>query len=171
MNPNKLIMSNLLGNATVSCTLKHTDNREGCAIINMNENIRDVDHAKSILKSINPDLLKAVSDEKLEAFANFTKKNVAKKCYVSQYYHGDNFVLIGDAAHPFRPIGQGVNIAMMDGVWLSQNLQANPHDVAKALRNFGSYSKLQGDACLNLSSIMRNKPILLREFVNYGLGI
>ena len=171
MDPHKLILSDLLGNATVSCTLKHTDNKEGCAIVNLDKDIRDIDHAKQILKSINPDLLKAVSDEKLQAFANFTKKNVAKRCYVSQYYHGDNFVLIGDAAHPFRPIGQGINIAMMDGVWLDQYLKTYPHDVAKALRNFGSYSKLQGDACLNISPLMKNKPLLLREFINYGLGI
>ena len=112
-----------------------------------------------------------MSEKSLTAFANFKKKNVGKKCWVSQYYHGDNFVLIGDAAHPFRPIGQGFNIAMMDGIWLDQYIQTFPHDRAKALRKFGDYSKLQGDACIHLSPILRQPPKIVNQFVNYGLGI
>ena len=96
----------ILGNPTVSCAMKHTDNKEGCAILNMNDDIKDVEHAKQILKRINPMFLDAMSEERIEAFAKFEKKNVGKNCWVSQYYHGNNFVLIGDAAHPFRPIGQ-----------------------------------------------------------------
>ena len=96
----------ILGNPTVSCTMKHTDNKEGCAIVNMNDDIKDIEHAKKILKRINPMFLDAMSEDRLEAFAKFEKKNVGKNCWVSQYYHGNNFVLIGDAAHPFRPIGQ-----------------------------------------------------------------
>ena len=60
---------------------------------------------------------------------------------------------------------------MVEGVWLDQCLRTYPHDIAKALKRHGEYAKLQGDACLNLSHLVVNKPKLLREFVNYGLGI
>ena len=161
LNPNKVNICDILGYPTVFNTLKHTNNKEGCGIVNMNGDIRDMAHAKQILKKINPILPEAMSYKSLEAFANFEKKNVGKKCWVSQYYHGDNFVLLGDAAHPFRPIGQGFNIAMLDGMWLDQAIRTYPHDIAKALRKFGDYSKLQGDACIHLSSIMLKKPKIL----------
>lgn len=67
-------------------------------------------------------ILNSMSEKNIEALAKFKKKNVGKKCWVSQYYHGDNFILLGDAAHPFRPIGQGINIAMLDAVWLTRYL-------------------------------------------------
>jgi hypothetical protein len=105
MSPNKITLSDITGNATVHCTMKHRDNKEGVAIVNMNQDIENVAHAKKILKKINPMFVNAMSEERINAFANFEKKNVGKNCWVSQYYHGDNFILLGDAAHPFRPIG------------------------------------------------------------------
>ena len=118
MKDDVLYMSDLTGNATVSCTMKHSGNKEGVAILNMNEDIRDIEHAKQVLKKINPMFENCMSPDRLKSFANFKKKNVGKNCTVSQYYHGDSMILIGDAAHPFRPIGQGINLAMVEGVWL-----------------------------------------------------
>ena len=60
---------------------------------------------------------------------------------------------------------------MVEGVWLDQFLKMYPHNLRKALRMHGDYAKLQGDACIHLSTVMTTKPLLLREFANYGLGI
>lgn len=71
MSPHKLHFSNLTGNATVACTMKHSDNKEGVAIVNMNGDISSVEHAKKILRKINPIFENAMSEERLFAFANF----------------------------------------------------------------------------------------------------
>ena len=108
----------------------------------MNDDIRDEAHAKQLLRSINPMFLEAMSQQNMDDFVKFKKKNVAKTCYVDQYYHGSNLILLGDAAHPFRPIGQGINVAMLDGVWLCNAIATFPHDIGKALRKHGDYSKM-----------------------------
>lgn len=133
LNPNRFYIYDLTKHATIIQTLKFANNQEGIGIINMNQDIKDMAHLKKILKAINPILLDSMSEKSLNNLLNFKKKNVGKSCKVSQYYHGDNFVLIGDAAHPFRPIGQGFNIAMIDGVWLDQAISTFPHNIAKAL--------------------------------------
>lgn len=71
MDPNKICMSDLTGNATVCCPLKHTDNKEGVAILNMDADIKSVAHAKQILKKVNPIFENSMSEERLNAFANF----------------------------------------------------------------------------------------------------
>lgn len=40
--------------------------------------------------------------------------------HCNRYYNGSNIVILGDAAHPFRPIGFGINLAMLDAMTLVQ---------------------------------------------------
>ena len=46
MDPNKFVISDIMGNGTVYSPLRHTNNKEACAIVNMNSDIRNVEHAR-----------------------------------------------------------------------------------------------------------------------------
>ena len=77
---------------------------------------------------------------------------MAKACKISKYYYKDNFILIGDAAHPFRPIGQGINLAMLDGMNLQLAIDCiYPNDRESALKHFSDHTKPEGDACIDLA--------------------
>ena len=58
-------MRNITGYTTIFCSLKHTGNKEGIGLINMNDDIRDVDHLKSILRGIDPNLEKYMTEKSL----------------------------------------------------------------------------------------------------------
>ena len=46
-------------------------------------------------------------------------------------------ILIGDAAHATSPqLGQGANLALVDGIALAQALEGAPDDLQRALDNF-----------------------------------
>lgn len=42
--------------------------------------------------------------------------------------------LLGDTAHLMPPVGQGANMAMLDGALLGVALAAHPHDFASAVK-------------------------------------
>lgn len=80
-SPNLLYFSNMTGNMTVHTTLKFTDNKEGCGIMNVSRDFKDKEDARALFKKVNPQLLAAMSEENLEIFAdNKRKQNVAKQC-------------------------------------------------------------------------------------------
>src|SRR3712207_3562103 len=69
------------------------------------------EEAVSFFRERCPRVLELASEESVAAFAQRTCYHIGQKLTFSQL-HGGKAVLIGDAAGPFPPIGQGVNAAM-----------------------------------------------------------
>ena len=69
------------------------------------------DDARRFFRERCPRILELASEEAVAAFAKRTCYHIGQKLTCSQL-HGGKAVLIGDAAGPFPPIGQGVNAAM-----------------------------------------------------------
>lgn len=81
-------------------------------------------------------------------------------------------VLIGDAAHPFKPIGQGINIAMLDGMNIGLALTAVfPNNRAKALKYFNDQTKPQGDACIYIANNVMNDRGRLLDMIRIRSGL
>jgi len=74
-----------------------------------------------------------ITDKGLDLFLATKPRNIFKTVRCNRFHDGSNIVIIGDAAHPFPPVGQGINIAMLDGMWLSQLIEMHPHDIGLAL--------------------------------------
>ena len=97
--------------------IKFTGNKNGCAFVGMGKDFKSVAEARSSFNSNGCGILnKLASDKEIEVFIKSEKFDIAKSATINQYYNGSNIVLIGDAAHPFKPIGQGINMALKDGM-------------------------------------------------------
>jgi hypothetical protein len=46
LDPSTIYMRDLLGNATIYATLKFKGNKEACGLMNIDEDIKDINHAK-----------------------------------------------------------------------------------------------------------------------------
>ena len=77
----------------------------------------------SFLQERCPRVLEFAGDEQVEAFAKRTCYHIGRSLNCSQF-HGGKAVLIGDAAAPYPPIGQGVNGAMESAMALDQCIRA-----------------------------------------------
>ena len=171
MNPNFLHCWNI-HNLAIAAPLKSTGNTEGCLTIMSDQEFVNVHDAKRYLVSINPLILECASDKEIEKFAKNPKYNLAKSCELSKLYTGDNVVLIGDAAHPFKPIGQGINIAMLDGMNLDLALNNfYKDDRAKALEYFNKITLIEGNACINLANKLMSKSGRIKEFLKMEYGL
>jgi kynurenine 3-monooxygenase len=79
--------------------------------------------ARRYLRKECPRVLDLASPKAVAEFAQRTCYHIGQKLICSQL-HGGAAVLIGDAAGPFPPIGQGVNAAMEAGMVLSESITA-----------------------------------------------
>lgn len=59
-----------------------------------------------------------MTDKGIDLFMATKPRNIFKTVYCNRFHNESNIALIGDAAHPFPPVGQGINIAMLDAMWL-----------------------------------------------------
>lgn len=99
------------------------------------------------------------SDKAIEAFAK--QDNIATgRAKICSSFHVGKLVLLGDAAAPFPPVGQGVNAAMemaivLDaciGERLATNGSADKTEVLKkAVENFAQQWKPEADAIRTIS--------------------
>lgn len=86
--------------------IKFTGNKNGSAYVGLDKVYTSVAQCRADFKSKGIDLLnKLTSDKEIEVFIKSEKFNIAKSASINQYYNRDNIVLIGDAAHPFKPLG------------------------------------------------------------------
>jgi kynurenine 3-monooxygenase len=79
--------------------------------------------ARSYLRRNCPRVLDLASEDSIAAFAGRTCYHVGKKLTCSRL-DGGRAVLVGDAAGPFPPIGQGVNAAMEAATELDRSIGA-----------------------------------------------
>lgn len=104
----------MLGYLTIFCNLKSENNETAIGIIHTEgKEVKTIAEARKWLNSVDPTINEMMTDESVQRFVDQKPRNIHKSVHCNRYYNGDNIVLIGDAGHPFRPIGQGINLAMM----------------------------------------------------------
>jgi 2-polyprenyl-6-methoxyphenol hydroxylase-like FAD-dependent oxidoreductase len=90
----------------VLAPIKFTGNKNGSAFVGIDKDYKSVAECRADFKAKSCDVLnKLASDKEIEIYIKSEKFNIAKSASINQYYNRDNIVLIGDAAHPFKPLG------------------------------------------------------------------
>jgi kynurenine 3-monooxygenase len=122
-----------------------------------------------------PRVLELASEEAIAAFAQRTCYHIGQKLTCSQL-QGGKAALIGDAAAPFPPIGQGVNAAMESAMALDLCIaQAgrSPRELLEAAKLYNTKWKPEVDAVSWISekSLFENRYHILRSTVTMMLGL
>jgi 2-polyprenyl-6-methoxyphenol hydroxylase-like FAD-dependent oxidoreductase len=133
------------------------------------------DEARSFFRRRVPRILELTSDEQVAAFAHRTCYHIGQSLTCSQLTSG-NAVLIGDAAAPFPPIGQGVNAAMESAMVLDLcvgETGASPAGLLDAARLYDARWKPEADAVSWISerSLFENRYHTTRALLASMLGI
>ena len=131
----------------------------------------DAEAARSYLRNACPRVLDLASPKALSEFAQRTCYHIGQKLLCSQL-HGGAAVLIGDAAGPFPPIGQGVNAAMEAAMVLSESIDA-AEDLRTAAASYNLQWKPELDAVSWISEKMlfENRLHTLRANLTMRAGI
>ncbi|MEM6428673.1 MAG: NAD(P)/FAD-dependent oxidoreductase [Deinococcota bacterium] len=93
--------------------------------------------ARQMFEKKAPKVLEMVSESSLASFAERKCFHIGKMLSCSQLY-GGRAVLLGDAAAPFSPTGQGINAAMESAMVLDQQLVTD--SLAELYRSLVKYS-------------------------------
>jgi 2-polyprenyl-6-methoxyphenol hydroxylase-like FAD-dependent oxidoreductase len=122
-----------------------------------------------------PRILELASEEAIAAFAQRTCYHIGRKLTCSQLY-GGKVVLLGDAAGPFPPIGQGVNAAMESAMMLDLcigEVGYSPTALHEAARRYNAKWKPEVDAVSWISekSLFENPFHTLRSIIAMKLGL
>jgi len=127
--------------------------------------------AREYLGKVCPPILDLASDRAIAAFANRPSYHVGQSATCSQL-HGGKAVLLGDAAAPFPPIGQGVNAAMESAAVLDTHIGSGTDLTAAAARYSASW-KPESDAVTWISErVLFDNPLnTLRATVTMALGM
>lgn len=97
-----------------------------------------------------PDVVDIIPDLSEQFFNNPTSSLVTVKCY--PWIRGNNFCLIGDAAHAIVPFfGQGMNAGFEDCSILNQLMELHGDDWETILTKFQSLRKPDADAIADLA--------------------
>lgn len=111
----------IVGYLTIFACLKSENNETAIGIIHVGDKkTKTIAETRAWLKGVSPEVNEMMTDQSVENLMNQQPRNIHKSVHCNRFYNSDNVVLIGDAAHPFRPIGQGINIALLDSMWLCQ---------------------------------------------------
>jgi kynurenine 3-monooxygenase len=131
----------------------------------------DADAAHRFLRKACPRVLDLASPKAITEFAHRTCYHIGQKLLCSQL-HGGTAVLIGDAAGPFPPIGQGVNAAMEAAMMLSESI-ASASDPRAGAANYDVRWKPELDAVSWMSEKMlfENRLHTLRANLTMKAGI
>jgi 2-polyprenyl-6-methoxyphenol hydroxylase-like FAD-dependent oxidoreductase len=122
-----------------------------------------------------PRILELASDEAIAAFAGRTCYHIGQKLTCSRL-NGGKAVLIGDAAGPFPPIGQGVNAAMESAMVLDLcigQVGRSPNALLGAAELYNVRWQPEADAVSWISekSLFENRFHMLRATVASKLGL
>jgi kynurenine 3-monooxygenase len=131
--------------------------------------------ARQFLQERCPRILEYASDEQVDAFAKRKCYHIGRSLNCSQF-HGGKAVLIGDAAAPYPPIGQGVNGAMQSAMTLDQCIGeagSQPGQMAEAARRYNAAWKPEADAVSWISerSLFENRFHTVRALATSMLGL
>jgi 2-polyprenyl-6-methoxyphenol hydroxylase-like FAD-dependent oxidoreductase len=133
------------------------------------------EEARSFFHRRVPRILELTSEEQVSAFTRRTCYHIGHKLTCSQL-QGGRAVLIGDAAAPFPPIGQGVNAAMESSMVLDLCIGetgASPGGLLEAARLYDARWKPEAHAVSWISerSLFENPYHTARALVASMLGI
>lgn len=120
-----------------------------------------------------PNLLKFASDTSLTTFSQLKCYHIGRQVTCSQL-HGGKAVLLGDAAAPFSPIGQGINAAMESAMVLDQCFEgATPDDLLRAAQNYNEawLPEAQAIAWISERMVYNKLPHILRMAITQSVGI
>jgi kynurenine 3-monooxygenase len=122
-----------------------------------------------------PRILELASEESVAAFAQRTCYHIGQKLTCSQL-HGGKALLIGDAAGPFPPIGQGVNAAMESAMVLDlciAQVGASSTELLEAAKLYNTKWKPEVDAVSWISekSLFENRYHEIRTQITMRLGL
>jgi kynurenine 3-monooxygenase len=147
-----------------------------CAVGTKKEMVfSSAEEARRFFRDRVPRILELASDESVAAFAHRTCYHIGQKLTCSQL-HGGKVVLIGDAAGPFPPIGQGVNAAMESAMVLDlcvARVGSSPTQLLEAAKLYNAWWKPKADAVSWISekSLFENRFHELRTQVTMRLGL
>jgi kynurenine 3-monooxygenase len=133
------------------------------------------EEARGFFRERCPRVLELASDESVAAFAQRACYHNGRKLTCSQL-HGGKAALIGDAAGPFPPIGQGVNAAMESAMVLDTcvgEVGSSPTELPEAARLYNARWKPEADAVSWISekSLFENRFHELRTQIAMRLGV
>jgi kynurenine 3-monooxygenase len=131
--------------------------------------------ARNFLEERCPRVLEFAGDEQVAAFAKRTCYHIGRSLNCSQF-HGGKAVLIGDAAAPYPPIGQGVNGAMESAITLDRCIGeagSQPGQLPEAARRYNASWKPEADAVSWISerSLFENRFHTVRALATSMLGL
>jgi 2-polyprenyl-6-methoxyphenol hydroxylase-like FAD-dependent oxidoreductase len=131
--------------------------------------------ARKFLQDRCPRVLEFAGDEQVQGFAGRTCYHIGRSLNCSQF-HAEKAVLIGDAAAPYPPIGQGVNGAMESAMVLDECIQdagSSPGSLPRAAAQFTERWKPEADAVSWISerSLFENRFHTVRALATSMLGL
>jgi 2-polyprenyl-6-methoxyphenol hydroxylase-like FAD-dependent oxidoreductase len=146
-----------------------------CAIgTNHRLDLSSAEEVRAFFRETCPQILELASDESIAAFAHRTCYHVGQSLTCSRL-HAGRVALIGDAAAPFPPVGQGVNAAMESATVLDGFLGAAGTDLAGAAARYDAAWKPEADAVAWISQrfLFGNPANTLRSVVSgiFGLNL
>ena len=133
------------------------------------------EEARRFLQERCPRVLEFTGDGQVEAYAKRTCYHIGRSLNCSQF-HGGKAVLIGDAAAPYPPIGQGVNGAMESAMTLDQCISEAgnlPDRLPVAAARYTAVWKPEADAVSWISerSLFENRFHTVRALATSMLGL
>ena len=146
-----------------------------CAIGTDHElSLSSAQEAREFFHRTCPQILELASDESVAAFADRTCYHVGQSLTCSQL-HAGRAVLLGDAAAPFPPVGQGVNAAMESATVLDRCIGEAGSDLLAAAARYDGEWKPEADAVAWISQrfLFGNPANTLRSLVSgiFGLNL
>ncbi|MFC9352531.1 FAD-dependent oxidoreductase [Arthrobacter sp. NPDC057013] len=131
--------------------------------------------ARKFLRDRCPRVLEFAGAEQVAAFAGRTCYHIGRSLSCSRL-QGGKAVLIGDAAAPYPPIGQGVNGAMESAMVLDQCIQdagSSPVQLVDAAARYSAQWKPEADAVSWISerSLFENRFHTVRALATSMLGL
>jgi 2-polyprenyl-6-methoxyphenol hydroxylase-like FAD-dependent oxidoreductase len=134
-----------------------------------------MDEARRFLEQRCPRILELTSAEQVAAYAQRTCFHIGQKLTCSQL-HGGKAVLLGDAAGPFPPVGQGVNAAMESAMMLDLcigEMGQAPDQLLEAARLYNNRWKPEVEAVSWISekNLFENPFHELRMQITGRLGV
>ena len=146
-----------------------------CAIGTNHElNLSSPEEARKFFEDTCPEILELASDESVAAFADRTCYHVGRSLTCSAL-HGGKAVLLGDAAAPFPPVGQGVNAAMESATTLAGFIADANGDLSGAAARYDEAWRPEAQAVAWISErfLFGNPANTLRSLVSgiFGLNL